>query len=113
MKIKHTPLPWKALRGMTGKYTHFGKIYDQREESLGYCCYQGSRVFSPLSDVLLEEAANAQFIITACNSHYELLEALKEALKWIDAVPDDVQLPTMPGFSRDYVDGLIEKAEEA
>lgn len=40
----------------------------------------------------------------------ELLEALQAALEWIDAVPQDVQLPTMPGFDRDWVDGIIAKA---
>lgn len=33
--------------------------------------------------------------------------ALSAALKWIDAVPDDVELQAMPGFDRDYVDSLL------
>ncbi|HEJ7888694.1 TPA: hypothetical protein SMI07_000688 [Serratia liquefaciens] len=40
----------------------------------------------------------------------DLLEALKAAMEWIDSVPQDVQLPTMPGFDRDWVDGIIAKA---
>lgn len=40
----------------------------------------------------------------------ELLEALQAALDWIDAVPDDTPLPTMPGVSRDWIDGVISKA---
>lgn len=40
----------------------------------------------------------------------ELFEALQAALEWIDAVPQGVQLPTMPGFERDWVDGIINKA---
>ena len=40
----------------------------------------------------------------------ELLEVLQAAMEWIDAVPQDVQLPTMPGFDRDWVDGIINKA---
>ncbi|MBL3522828.1 hypothetical protein IM876_09145 [Serratia plymuthica] len=40
----------------------------------------------------------------------ELFEALQAALEWIDAVPQGVQLPTMPGFERDWVDGVINKA---
>lgn len=40
----------------------------------------------------------------------ELLEALQAAMEWIDAVPQDIQLPTMPGFNRDWVDGIIAKA---
>lgn len=37
----------------------------------------------------------------------ELRDALIAALEWIDAVPSDTELPTMPGFDRDYVDSLI------
>ncbi|RZF18787.1 hypothetical protein B7L32_03360 [Serratia marcescens] len=40
----------------------------------------------------------------------ELLEALQAAMEWIDAVPQDVQLPTIPGFNRDWVDGIVAKA---
>ena len=37
-----------------------------------------------------------------------LKEALRAALDWIDAVPKDVVLPTMPGFDRDEVEELLE-----
>lgn len=43
-------------------------------------------------------------------SKAELLFALKAALEWIDAVPSNTPLPTMPGFDRDHVDELIVKA---
>lgn len=42
----------------------------------------------------------------------KLTEALRWALEWIDAVPDNVLLPTMPGFDRDYVNGLLEGVQE-
>ena len=38
----------------------------------------------------------------------ELLYFLQAALDWIDAVPEDTQLPAMPGFDRDVVDNLID-----
>jgi hypothetical protein len=41
----------------------------------------------------------------------ELLEALEAAIEWIDAVPSNVQLPTMPGFDRDWVEDVIAKAK--
>jgi hypothetical protein len=34
--------------------------------------------------------------------------ALRWALEWIDAVPGDTPLPTMPGFDRDYVNVLLD-----
>ena len=40
----------------------------------------------------------------------ELLEALQMALEWIDAVPSDTLLPAMPGFDRDEVNSIINKA---
>ena len=43
-----------------------------------------------------------------CRDTDELRLGLKMALEWIDAVPKDIQLPTMPGFDRDWVNGLIE-----
>jgi len=41
-----------------------------------------------------------------------LLDALTDALQWIDAVPADLQLPTMPGFDRDYVNEILCKYKE-
>jgi len=42
----------------------------------------------------------------------DLLTALKDALMWIDAVPQDTQLPTMPGFDRDDVHALLDEAKK-
>ncbi|URC22224.1 hypothetical protein CHUUTOTORO_01390 [Serratia phage vB_SmaM-ChuuTotoro] len=42
----------------------------------------------------------------------ELVEALEATLEWIDAVPQDTELPTMPGFDRDWVDNILNKAKE-
>ena len=53
-----------------------------------------------------ETRANAQLIAAAP----ELLEALQMALEWIDAVPSDTLLPAMPGFDRDEVNSIINKA---
>lgn len=42
-----------------------------------------------------------------------LIEALEDALAWIDAVPADTALPTMPGFDRDRVDAMIDAHRRA
>jgi hypothetical protein len=39
----------------------------------------------------------------------EALEALAMAIEWIDSVPKDTTLPTMPGFDRDSVDAILAK----
>jgi hypothetical protein len=39
----------------------------------------------------------------------DLKQALAWALEWIDAVPEDLPLPAMPGFDRDYVNELMGK----
>jgi len=40
-------------------------------------------------------------------NHIEnLQEALGLTLEWIDTVPQDTILPTMPGFDRDWVDEI-------
>lgn len=57
--------------------------------------------------VICTEAADH---IAALRARCEAFEgALQGALEWIDALPADVvaSLPAMPGFDRDYVDGLL------
>lgn len=52
------------------------------------------------------QQANANLIAAAP----DLLEALQAAMDYIDAIPKDIALPAMPGFDRDWVDGVISKA---
>lgn len=70
--IKHTMLPWKIeageIVGLDG--TEVGTVF--RTEAW----YSGEAIES-------EDQANAAFIELACNSHYELLEAMKTALSEI------------------------------
>jgi hypothetical protein len=52
--------------------------------------------------------ARALQLMALLEQEESLKQALRWALDWIDAVPDDVMLPGMPGFDRDYVNGLLE-----
>ena len=66
-KMKHTPTPWSVEES---GYTQ-SKIYG--------CDSAGKVVFSTV-DVLKEtpeQEANAEFIVTACNAHEDLVKALK------------------------------------
>lgn len=73
--MKHSSLPWVILKGMTGAKVHFGRDLDcGDDESLGSCCYQGSRPYDAhLRD---QEEANAAFIVKAVNNFDQLLHAL-------------------------------------
>lgn len=73
MSAGHTPLPWEAasdgcLRRATPSGMDFLRIASPWVESAWNC------------DETAE--ANAAFIVRACNSHYELLEALEKAALW-------------------------------
>ncbi|WP_075881479.1 hypothetical protein [Vreelandella massiliensis] len=47
----------------------------------------------------------------ALAAHVEqLIELAKAQQEWIDAVPQDVVLPTMPGFDRDWADRVLSDA---
>jgi len=91
---KHTPGPWYYEEGHTDSY-----------------CVCDLGLFKVYGDELehSREAIDADARLIAAAP--ELLEALEAALKWIDAVPMDVQLPTMPGFDRDWVNSTIAKAK--
>lgn len=41
----------------------------------------------------------------------ELLEVSTALLEWIDAVPDETVLPTMPGADRDWVDSVFYRSK--
>ncbi|MGQ6015120.1 hypothetical protein ACUNG1_14080 [Serratia sp. IR-2025] len=97
--FKGTPGPWKVDRNNV----HSGQI-----ATIHHCIGNDwVEIWSPdWPDTEEKQEANARLISAAP----ELLEALQTAMDWIDAVPQDVQLPTMPGFNRDWVDGIIAKA---
>ncbi|ENK7136041.1 hypothetical protein AB3Y72_001530 [Enterobacter roggenkampii] len=93
--MKHTPGPWSV--NVIGQHwnnkslKHIEVTFGQDGECI---C---DTVYNP-SDANLIAAAP------------DLLEALQAAMDYIDAIPKDIALPAMPGFDRDWVDGVISKA---
>ena len=68
--MKHTSLPWRS----SGPHTR--EIYDPHSGHT-ICC---APVADAFPSVKWEE--NVEFIIRACNSHYDMLEALKYVVKY-------------------------------
>jgi len=93
--MKHTPGPWKKVSGfLIGSN---GKEVVAASVGIGLGSDSGNG----------EREANGRLIAAAP----ELLESLQLALAWIDTVPKDTILPTMPGFDRDEINNIIIKAK--
>ena len=65
---KHTPLPWHKSKDNSGIFIagNGGRIAE---------VFYGQKITTKHQT---EQEANAAFIVKCCNSHYELLAALKE-----------------------------------
>lgn len=49
------------------------------------------------------------FVLNELNAKVNDLRKVAKAMReWIDAVPNDIILPAMPGFDRDWADGVID-----
>lgn len=75
--LEHTPLPWKAT---------YNKRLDWWDIShCGFCRKGETSSIFKIDDFQPEhKEANAQFVVTACNQHYEL-KAENERLKALNA----------------------------
>lgn len=69
---KHTPLPWKVYYAKNN-----GQIILGTGEENGCAIQNHSGAFWRDDE---EAKANAEFVVRACNSHYELLEALEQVI---------------------------------
>ena len=102
---KHTALPWKVQEQ---------KFEIESEDSTNFeTTYSVSPTIDKLADCygLAEQKANAEFIVKACNSHYELLEALAIAAKALNIpVPNMNQLRNSEDLK--IIRKAIKKAEE-
>ena len=86
MSINHTPLPFKVNKGTNG----FTEVWivefvsQARTKTVAFCGAVKNRVFKGANEPAnfqgevenLENKADAEFIVRACNSHYELLDAV-------------------------------------
>jgi len=71
MNLKHTPTPWKLDAHL------IGQIVSQDDTKL---IARAGRV-EPIADLdQCERVANAEFIVCACNSHDQLVTALRSVL---------------------------------
>ena len=100
--MKHSELPWVTVLGCEHYYEGTRlidvPIYTEKvrghfnDEGAGYredSSYVDNIKICDIStyqeDITVEEFhANAEFIVKACNSHYQLLEALKSTLSMMD-----------------------------
>jgi hypothetical protein len=87
-------------------------LADERTQASGRIerkeCDERIRKWRETLDAMHQRAMRAERAQESAEDRVRNLEeALQWALEWIDAVPEDAQLPAMPGFDRDYVDGLL------
>ncbi len=75
----HTPLPWRCLNA---RKQHF--IYADKDVLVGVVMRQFQKGLS---------LANAQFIVRACNQHYELTRLVKAAAYILADACDDYAWP--------------------
>ena len=80
MSAQHTPGPWTVEEGHIQRDSNgirYWQITDGQDAiACNQFCYAG---YDPAVN-----AANAAFIVRACNSHYRLVEALKACLNFIE-----------------------------
>ena len=80
MTTKHTKGPWRSENAMSSDFNKIRYITGPDCEKIAEVQqteYYNSDTRMPQGEAL----ANAAFIVRACNSHYELLEALEAAKK--------------------------------
>ncbi len=79
------------------KTAEYRKKYAPRHKKLGIT---ETRTWTPAGSIDINNL---------CDKVDALSEALRWALDYIDAIPSETaaSFPTMPGFDRDYVEGLL------
>lgn len=81
---KHTPLPWKI--SIADRETVTAESGSDATSGRGTVCTSPTCRIKPYYDSETRRA-NAEFIIRACNSHYELVKACEAAKHAMNAMP--------------------------
>lgn len=74
---KHTPLPWHQSHRQIDSGGYSTQIYTEDGETIATMHWYPKDMGNGVTATC--RADNAEFIVRACNAHYELLEALKLA----------------------------------
>lgn len=96
MKTKHTPLPWHVFSNYKGGIPlSVGSLHSPRGSvTIARIDWLGSNS-KELDDSTGIIKADAEFIVRACNTHYDLVNACKEAVKALTSncawLPDEYQ----------------------
>jgi hypothetical protein len=85
--MKHTELPWTCSKPLKGFNTESISVDKDEGANSKRMIFEISSNFLCCSELNEEDRANAKFIVKACNSHYELLEALQLTLKLLSGDP--------------------------
>lgn len=109
MSTKHTPTPWKVKGGLHIEKPPSGPQHDRDPEQPVALVYTKELT----SDALKTAKANADFIVSACNSHDDLLAMCKELKDIIGCIPDDTGGLRIERLTRSFGEAveLIAKAE--
>ncbi len=64
----------------------------------------------------MSKYAHREDLLSDAATYYEkrakdLEEVARSMRDWIDAVPKAIELPSMPGFDRDWADSIIEACD--
>lgn len=106
-EIKHTPLPWN-LKNHHDQNVIYG--LENNQCTMEFCV----AVVNCDDRTNSENKANAEFIVRACNAHYQLLEALKALcgmqVKGHDLI-DRLQFSQEGRIVLDKIEAAIAKAE--
>ena len=112
----HTPTPWKV----TPKHPEspigylFEIVMDEPMEDLPWhiASIAGGSSYHSLA-AGIEEKANAEFIVRACNAHDKLLEACREALQFFGTLDSTMQIAVSVDIEKDKISGLAVQLKEA